>query len=72
MPTNRTRRRRTSQYSGVVQALLDQAPVEHTPEARKELLNIWFFGWSDYPENPKLPDAAYARLQELGWLDGYG
>jgi hypothetical protein len=65
MPTTRQRRRRPTQYSTVVQALLVGEPVTPTVEARAELGGIIYFGWSDFPELPNLPALANAEYRRL-------
>jgi hypothetical protein len=69
MPTNRRRRRRTSEYSAVIEDLLAGREVKKTPENREELANLYFFGWADYPALTRIEALATAELERWGWPD---
>jgi hypothetical protein len=62
MPTNRTRRRRPPLTPPLVQQLLDGQPIERTDESRQQLIDLVYFGWTDYPKQPELPKLAQKEL----------
>jgi hypothetical protein len=66
MPTTRQRRSRHKAHSNIIEMLIARQTIELTEEARQEVLEAFYFGWSDHPTLPDLESLAHAQLVRWG------